>query len=38
MSAPLVLAVHEDTNANAALVRGNEILAAVAEERLTRKK
>jgi carbamoyltransferase len=38
MSPPLVLAIHEDTNANAALVRGNEILAAVAEERLSRVK
>lgn len=33
-----VLAVHEDTNANAALIRGGEIVAAVAEERLTRQK
>lgn len=38
MSAPLVLAIHEDTNANAALLRGTRILAAVAEERLTRSK
>ena len=38
MSGPLILAVHEDTNANAALVRGTEIVAAVAEERLTRRK
>lgn len=38
MKAPLILAVHEDTNANAALVRGTEIVAAVAEERLTRAK
>ncbi len=38
MTPPLVLAVHEDTNANAALLRGGEILAAVAEERLTRTK
>ena len=38
MSAPLVLALHEDTNANAALVRGGEIVAAVAEERLSRQK
>ncbi len=38
MSAPLVLAIHEDTNANAALLRGTSILAAVAEERLTRSK
>ena len=37
-SAPLVLATHEDSNANAALVRGSEIIAAVAEERLTRVK
>jgi carbamoyltransferase len=35
---PLVLATHEDTNASAALVRGGEVLAAVAEERLTRSK
>jgi carbamoyltransferase len=35
---PLVLATHEDTNANAALLRGQEIVAAVAEERLTREK
>ena len=35
---PLVLAIHEDTNANAALVRGGDIVAAVAEERLTRTK
>lgn len=35
---PLVLGIHEDTNANAALVRGGEIIAAVAEERLTREK
>lgn len=35
---PLILAVHEDSNANAALLRGGEILAAVAEERLTRVK
>jgi len=34
----LVLATHEDTNANAALVRDGTILAAVAEERLTRRK
>ena len=38
MTPPLVLAIHEDTNANAALMRGGEILAAVAEERLTRTK
>ena len=38
MSAPLILAVHEDTNANAALLRGTEIVAAVAEERLSRTK
>ncbi len=38
MTPPLVLAIHEDTNANAALLRGGEILAAVAEERLTREK
>jgi carbamoyltransferase len=39
MSEPrLVLGLHEDTNANAALVRGNAILAAVAEERLTRQR
>ncbi len=38
MTAPLILAIHEDTNANAALLRGNRILAAVAEERLTRTK
>jgi carbamoyltransferase len=35
---PLVLGIHEDTNANAALVRGGDIIAAVAEERLTREK
>ncbi len=35
---PLVLAVHEDSNANAALLRGGDIVAAVAEERLTRVK
>ena len=35
---PLVLAIHEDTNANAALLRGGEILAAVSEDRLTREK
>ncbi len=35
---PLVLGIHEDTNANAAVVRGGEIVAAVAEERLTREK
>ncbi|MBM4395815.1 MAG: carbamoyltransferase [Deltaproteobacteria bacterium] len=35
---PLVLAIHEDTNANAALVRGTEIVAAVAEERISRRK
>ena len=34
----LILAIHEDTNAGAAVVRGGEILAAVAEERLTRRK
>ena len=33
-----ILAIHEDTNANAAVIRGGEILAAVAEERLTRRK
>jgi len=33
-----ILAIHEDTNANAAVVRGGEIVAAVAEERLTRRK
>jgi len=33
-----VLAIHEDTNANAAVVRNGEIVAAVAEERLTRRK
>ncbi len=38
MTSPLILAIHEDTNANAALLRGNRILAAVAEERLTRTK
>lgn len=38
MADPLVLAIHEDTNANAALLRGAEIVAAVAEERLTRRK
>ena len=32
----LVLAVHEDTNANASVLRDGEILAAVAEERLSR--
>jgi carbamoyltransferase len=36
MPEPLVLAIHEDSNANAALLRGTEVLAAVAEERLTR--
>ena len=36
MAAPLILAIHEDSNANAALLRGTEIVAAVAEERLTR--
>ncbi|NOZ00749.1 MAG: hypothetical protein GXP54_02530 [Deltaproteobacteria bacterium] len=35
---PTILATHEDTNANAALLKGGEILAAVAEERLTRRK
>lgn len=34
----LVLAIHEDSNANAALLRGGDIVAAVAEERLTRVK
>ncbi len=34
----LILGIHEDTNANAALVRGSEIVAAVAEERLSRAK
>ena len=34
----LVLAVHEDTNANASVVRDGEIVAAVAEERLSRQK
>ena len=38
MTPPLILAVHEDTNANAALVQGGRILAAVAEERLSRTK
>jgi len=38
VNAPLILAIHEDTNANAALLRGNRIMAAVAEERLTRTK
>ncbi len=38
MKNPLILAIHEDTNANAALLQGPEILAAVAEERLTRVK
>ena len=33
-----VLAIHEDTNANAALLRDGRIVAAVAEERLTRTK
>ena len=33
-----ILAIHEDTNASAAVIRGGEILAAVAEERLTRRK
>ena len=36
MAGPLILAIHEDTNANAAVLRGTEILAAVAEERLSR--
>ena len=35
---PLVLGIHEDANANACLLRGQEIIAAVAEERLTREK
>jgi len=35
---PLVLATHEDTNANATLLRGWSIVAAVAEERLSRRK
>jgi carbamoyltransferase len=35
---PLILAIHEDTNANAALLRGPRLLAAVAEERLSRVK
>ncbi len=35
---PLVLGIHEDTNANAALLCGGTIEAAVAEERLTRTK
>jgi len=38
LSDPLILAVHEDTNANAALLRGPRIVAAVAEERLTRRR
>jgi len=38
VTAAPVLAIHEDTNANAAVLRGGEILAAVAEERLTRVK
>lgn len=39
MNTPLVvLAIHEDTNANAALLHGDVILAAVAEERLTRER
>ena len=33
-----VLAIHEDTNANAALLRDGRLVAAVAEERLTRTK
>ncbi len=33
-----ILAIHEDTNANAALLRDGDIVAAVAEERLTRTK
>jgi len=33
-----VLAIHEDTNAGAAVLHGGEIVAAVAEERLTRRK
>ena len=36
MGGPLILAIHEDTNANAAVLQGTEILAAVAEERLSR--
>ena len=39
MSAPRpVLAIHEDTNANAAVVQGATIVAAVAEERLARRR
>ncbi|MFH1466636.1 MAG: carbamoyltransferase N-terminal domain-containing protein, partial [Pseudomonadota bacterium] len=38
VEAPLILALHEDTNANAALLRGQEVIAAVAEERLSREK
>jgi carbamoyltransferase len=37
-SHPRILAVHEDTNANAAVLEGTRIIAAVAEERLTRTK
>ncbi len=33
-----ILGIHEDTNANAALVEDGAIVAAVAEERLTRRK
>jgi carbamoyltransferase len=33
-----ILAIHEDTNANAALIEDGAIVAAVAEERLTRRK
>lgn len=36
--APLILAIHEDSNANAALLCGQDIVGAVAEERLTRVK
>ncbi len=37
-TAPRLLAIHEDTNANAAVLEGTRIVAAVAEERLTRTK
>ena len=38
MSGTVVLATHEDSNANAALIRDGRIVAAIAEERLTRRK
>jgi len=38
MDQDILLAFHEDTNANAALFRGTEIAFAVAEERINRRK